>query len=228
MLLLIGNKGNMGSRYTSILKHLREQFDTHDIGDDGLERKVLAAKKVIIATTTATHFSVLKQIHDIRTGTATPIADVLCEKPVTKDILEVAKLRVMQSTGRFNIYSVNQYAYLPQAAIFNNPNNMGGARTHYNYFKHGSDGLPWDCFPLFVLSRGLVTLNNMSPIWNCRINGAQLRLGDLDKAYIDMVQDFIGPKRKVWDIGVIEYGTRKVLKWIADEEADIIESLNRG
>lgn len=209
--LIIGSNGNMGSRYRAILNYLDVPFWGYDINDangDTLENLVPYTAKIIVATPTKTHFDVLRQIHWIRSGVLAPNKlDVLCEKPVTKSLDELAEIKKF----KFNTYCVNQYNYLPR------PEFMAG-ETYYNYFKSGQDGLAWDCFPLFVLAKENVGLDNSSPIWHCGINGFGISIQHMDWAYMEMINDFLGPMEEVWNLDVVEAGMKKVLQWIEDQK----------
>jgi len=59
--------------------------------------------------------------------------------------------------------------------------------TRYDYFRSGKDGLVWDCISLLALARGVIVLQNESPMWECILNGRELTLRDVEQAYVDFV-----------------------------------------
>lgn len=210
MILLVGHLGNMGKRYSAILKSMRVDFVCCDAKEPASASilNMCEIDRVIVATPTATHLRVLEQLEFYQDEK--PI-DVLCEKPITKRPEEFDRIRGLK---HLRIYCVNQYAYLPEYDRFKGAT----GRTHYNYYRHGDDGIAWDCFQLFHLATGSVTLNETSPVWKCRINGIEINSAGMDMAYVQMVTDFLGPKKRVWDLFVTEVTTKRVAKWIAEEQ----------
>lgn len=225
--LVIGSLGNMGKRYCAILKQLGIEFTGMDVRQavwsDRIDRAICEARKIIVAVPTVRHVHVIEDIAETRKRNSMPSAHVLCEKPLATNPAGFERLRRAEQAG-VRVFCVNQYAHHPQYETFSRTT----GRTHYNYFKHGDDGLVWDCFQLFVLAKGTVSLNDQSPVWTCRVNGTLLNLAGMDLAYVKMVEDFIDDMRRVWDLDTAEIGTKKVQKWIADEAADIAESQNQN
>jgi hypothetical protein len=212
MVLILGSMGNMGKRYRAILKMLRIEHFTFDKADgQALEprRSQLIAKalKIIVATPTHDHVRTLELIDAV----ATNKPRVLCEKPITKKLEEFEQLR---SFRNLELFCVNQYAHLPEYETFRSSQ----GRTYYNYFRHGDDGLGWDCFQLFNLANGSIAINESSPIWKCRINGVQINPTNMDWAYVRMIQDFLGPMNRVWDLFIAEVISKKVVRWMAEEQ----------
>lgn len=228
MVLVVGSEGNMGKRYSTILRQLGIEHNCLDVKfpsyKDVAKELFCEANKIIVATPTKTHLAVIQEIKKYRLERALPTAHVLCEKPLVTSLQDIEWLRNEERLGILKVFCVNQYAHHPQYPIFSRTS----GRTYYNYFKHGGDGLQWDCFQLFVLAKGSIGLNDQSPVWTCRINGTLLSISGMDLAYVAMIEDFVGPMRKVWDLDTAEVGTKKVLKWMAEEEQDISESRNRG
>lgn len=198
MVLLIGNKGNMGQRYSCILRHLGIPFRGFDLGD---ERTVpIPEKKVIIATPTKTHVELLKYVDQWSINRP----DVLCEKPVVQTLRQLDEVKSLKN---ITPYSVNQYQYLFGVR-------RSHSKTEFNYFKHGNDGLAWDCFQIITLSTTEVDLKEDSPLWKCQIDDLEHNLQWMDLAYVDMIKDFVGPMKQMWGIEKLEEGTIKVLNWI--------------
>jgi hypothetical protein len=219
MILIIGSLGNMGKRYGAILDHLGVEYIGCDIKQPDFDIKaqqaVIACDKIIIATPTHKHLETLQFIGSVRRTAALPTAHVLCEKPIVTKPEQFRWVRKEQESG-LRIFCVNNYAHHPEYPIFSGT--IG--RTHYNYYKHGSDGLAWDCFQLFVLAKGTLTLNDKSPVWTCRINGHQISSAGIDQSYISMIKDFLGPMHRVWDLNTSEIGMKKVVRWMEEDKSE--------
>jgi len=196
---LFGAAGNMGRRYTAILKSLGHEILPIEVGTNTGEaqRYIEQADRAIIATPTGNHFAALGEIASVRHRLS-----VLCEKPLVK---EETQLNVIETdlADRIKIYTVNQYAYLPYCR-------EEGKESWYNYFNHGQDGLLWDCFQIIGLANGPITLGEDSPTWQCGINGMPLNLAWMDVAYVRMVEDFMGPGLSLWDLAKATQITRKI------------------
>lgn len=196
-ILLVGCKGNMGRRYSAVLRDLGHAFTGIDLGDSC---DPAAFDKIIIATPTDSHASLLHGFAEWGTK-----ADVLCEKPITTDEHAIWPL-INQA---LNFYMVNQYAYLNGIYRVSDKD-----ETSWNYWNSGKDGLYWDCIQVIHLAKGPISLKNESAIWSCVINGWQQSIAHMDFAYIDMMKDFLGPKEKCWGKKDIEAAHLKVLKFL--------------
>jgi hypothetical protein len=95
-----------------------------------------------------------------------------------------------------------QYAELIQA---------GDGPSHYNYFRHGNDGILWDCMQIIGLANGPVEIKEDSPIWDCVINGNRLNLSDMDGAYVSFIRSWLNGNLRQNFIEVVEIH-RKVLR----------------
>lgn len=159
----------MGQRYAAILNYMNIPWVGVDRGD---VLKWKDVNRILIATPTENHYQYLKyyRAHQI---------PILCEKPISKDENELLSILSFDQ----KLYMVNQYRYLVKSG-------STGA-TYYDYFKSGTDGLAWDCINILGLAQGDVSLANESPYWKCKINGESLRISTMDKAYINMVKDFV-------------------------------------
>lgn len=204
--LIVGAKGNIGSRYSCIVRHLAHTPIEIDIphSESTFQQAVGLCDHVIVATPTEFHVeSVLKVIKHARPGT-----EILCEKPIAKKLNIVAELYQRAYHAGCNLYSVNQYNYLSEAEVFENETGP----TRYNYFKSGKDGLYFDCFQLFALASGKVSLANSSPIWSCAINGVPISIKGMDLAYLQMIEDFLGAKAKLWGESVVLPALARILE----------------
>lgn len=178
MILIIGSKGSMGQRYQAILKYLGKKFEGIDLDTPpGIALNLTGkASSYIVATPTDTHVGIIR--------TLMPHGKpILCEKPVCTDVVELEKLFKDLKHARTPFRMMFQYALLSEA------NRVG--KSHYNYFRHGNDGLVWDCLQIIALSRGPLELNEMSPIWTCVLNGKRIQIQDMDAAYIGYVQKWL-------------------------------------
>jgi hypothetical protein len=198
--LIVGSKGNMGRRYTAILKYLGVQTRGIDVDtpDSVVEREINYATRAIIASPTETHCAWLKTIAPYN-------VPILCEKPLAKDLVQVKKaLEHVEACGT-RINMVYQYRELA------NPKSRGN--SHYNYWNHGRDGLIWDCIQVIGLARGPVSLTEDSPIWDCKINGRTLDIGDMDRAYITHVESWLkNPGQSINEIMEIHQKTAELAK----------------
>lgn len=209
-ILIVGADGSMGKRYQAIIKHLghetikaEKQHTSFEIVKMGLK-----SDRIIVATPTHTHSEVLDYV--LLCG-----KPVLCEKPVCTDLDELKK--VLEHARSYNpmLAMVMQYKYLLKEDVRNdgfykfldNP----AADSHYDYFRHGNDGLKWDCFQIIALAKGKVTLAEESPVWKCKINGLTLSLSDMDRAYVQMLDEWI--RKPYSDIDSIYDVHEKVSKY---------------
>lgn len=194
MIMVIGGKGNMGQRYCAILRHLGIKYSTIDIEDKDQLFKRDLADGFIVATPTKNH---IKMIYDL----AQYNKPILCEKPISTNVESLLPFLETMRRQDLNLQMVNQYAYMPLGD--------GEGFTEYNYFKHGGDGLAWDCLNILGLANGEVHLGDDSPIWRCTINGKKLSIADMDNAYINMVANWVGNPED--NIDYIEHAHRKVI-----------------
>lgn len=176
--LLIGSEGSMGKRYQAILRYLKRDFlcvdRNHTI--DEISEIAKRCSGYIIATPTHTHCNYIRLLM----GQKKPI---LCEKPITTNIKELKDLFFdLYKEGSRSIRMTMQYKFLVQSDARGD--------SLYDYFRHGTDGLTWDCMQIIALAKDKIELSESSPIWTCKINGDYLSLGDMDGAYVANVADW--------------------------------------
>ena len=147
MILLIGAKGSMGRRYQAILRHLGQEFHPVDAGFNEDEVSKLPITRTIIATPTESHAKYIRKY-----GSLGP---VLCEKPITKSISELADLFQYIKDNNINFTMMLQYSKLFSAT--------DQGQSSYNYYNTGGDGLGWDCIQILGLAKGSVVIKNDSP-----------------------------------------------------------------
>lgn len=177
--LILGANGNMGLRYQAILKHLGVSYAAVDDGDE----VPADFDGVLIATPTALHRAHI----DSFAAAGVPI---LCEKPIATNMADVtAVINTCEKHGTC-LAMVDQYAELTE---------YGTGPTSYNYFRHGADGMYWDCINIIGHARGTVSIKETSPIWTCTINGHPLSLADMDMAYVSMIRHWLDTPRERLD-----------------------------
>jgi len=200
MICVIGNKGNMGRRYEAILKYLQIPYVGYDTGDlRALKNEItMMADQFIIATPTHTHEGVIDSLNALRTN-----VEFLCEKPITTDNIE-AVYKNCEAWGN-RLYCVNQYEFITLTMLHG-----GEENSFYDYFSSGKDGLYWDCFQIFAMAKADVIVKNESPIWKCTINGEPISIARMDMAYIEMIQDFVGDKKRMWSKELVINTTKKI------------------
>jgi len=176
VILVVGSKGNMGQRYSRILDYLGKPNIGVDVDTSSnvIDELYDACQGVIIASPTALHIEHLLRFSKLN-------KPVICEKPFTKDI---SKLRnICEVYKRKSITMIYQYSELVHR-------DQEGS-SHYDYFRHGGDSLPWDCIQILGLARGPVYLREKSPIWDCVINNQVLSIQNMDKAYIKNIERWL-------------------------------------
>lgn len=198
--LIVGGKGNMGKRYGSILSYLGVESSVADLDTSEADMRLMAAVStgIIIATPTDTHCNYIRMF----SAHGVPI---LCEKPFTKNMAELSETLTQCRSDRTKLNMVYQYKVISESL---SRRNAGQDWTYYNYFKHGSDGLVWDCIQLIGLAKGRVDLQEDSPLWRCRINGSHLDIGYMDAAYVHFVRQWMkSPGQDLGEIGHIHHKT---------------------
>lgn len=183
---IIGYEGNMARRYRAVLDYLCVDYCGEDI--TGKVGKIEDCDGILIASPTNCHLWHLDQFIKHK-------KPILCEKPISKEIFSLPI--------DAPITMVNQYA-------FTGP--WPGGFTYYNNWNTGKDGLAWDCINIIGLAEGDVLVENNSPVWKCTINGKELALGDIDIAYIKMVDSWL--KRPESNIDYIIKAHDKVRRYL--------------
>jgi hypothetical protein len=202
--LIVGADGNMGNRYAAILKFLGKDYIGVDVRNsiDEVNSAAEKADGILIATPTESHCALIKRFLPYR-------VPILCEKPISKNMIEF-KETMGEVRGSFVPFRmINQYRMLTDR------NSVG--RTVYDYFRHGGDGLYWDCIQIIGLARGEIRLGEESPVWRCMINGRALSLSHMDAAYIGYIQEWF--KTPAQDLGII---------YDAHEKTDALERACRN
>lgn len=182
MIALIGSEGSMGKRYQAVFQHLNLRYLPLD-KDKTPKTIIEEAKKcerILIASPTHTHVDFLRELLPTR-------KPILCEKPVTKDFESLLDLHAWCARHGYSYNMVMQYEYLKPSEAINR-------WSYYNYFRHGNDGLAWDCLQIIALANGPVELKETSPVWSCSINGEMVHIEHMDIAYVLMIQAWVDGK----------------------------------
>lgn len=192
--LIVGNRGNMGRRYTAIFRHL----GIEPLGVEQGEKVPQGFDSILIATPTASH------IRDIEYAVKSGVP-VLCEKPFATSAAAVEEL--LKRVGDYPLRMVNQYAFLDK------PEASGPSR--YDYWNHGGDGLAWDCINILGMARSEVSLGETSPIWDCWLNGQKLNIAEMDRVYVSMLGTWMLYEHKESNATYIRQAHRKVEEYLA-------------
>ena len=193
--LIVGHKGNMARRYATILDFLGKPWCGIDNGDSIPDMTMISG--ILIATPTMSHIDIITKF--LRYN-----IPILCEKPISKGVIQLANFfEVVKKTGT-PVQMINQYRHL----IHGDDNGP----THYDYFKSGADGLAWDCINIIGLASGDVKLNYKSPIWSCAINGRQLNIREMDEAYCVEIDEWLHNPTENTDY--MKKAHRKVLTYV--------------
>lgn len=175
LIAVIGANGNMGRRYGAILNYLKQSWIGLDL-DNTLEQYDRVLKRVsgvIIATPTSTHDEIIRMCLDYG-------MPILCEKPISTNLAAVECLCLEAEARGVKLQMVNQYRHMGLQT-------EDRGTSYYDYWNHGRDGLFWDCISVVALAGGNVILDEKSPIWKCTINGRELDVSKMDRAYIGMI-----------------------------------------
>lgn len=181
--LIIGNLGNMGWRYSTVLNHIDVPWIGLDINGPKVPAEVVKeCTHCIVATPTISHTTIIMTLMN----SGHTHLKFLCEKPISKNLTEVEMLVNECKSRLVDLHMVNQYEFIPKTYKNDKP-----PTTQYNYFKTGGDGLAWDCINILGLSDKDVELSNDSPKWSGKINGYEISIADMDQAYIDMMMQWL-------------------------------------
>ena len=179
---IIGSRGNMASRYKTILNFMGHEISGHDMSSkvDG-DFTPFEADRIIIATPTSTHASELLKALEFK-------KPILVEKPITTNFDDLNGILDAVEESKVNVEMVSQYDYMPFSKTRT-------GKTIYNYFKHGGDGLVYDCINIIYHSNSTPELREDSPFWQCVINGDHLRIQDVDQSYVSMISHWLHSPR---------------------------------
>lgn len=178
--LIIGADGNMGKRYEAILRHIGFSFFRADIqtSSDFLRTMAQRCDRILIATPTGTHISVIRNMLKYE-------KPILCEKPLSTDLKEIEWLE-HEPLAHKHLQMILQYR-----EMIGSSTRALGVESHYDYFRHGNDGLAWDCIQIIGLSKWAPKLEEKSPVWKCKIDGRILEAAHIDLAYLSFIRKWL-------------------------------------
>lgn len=214
MILLVGNRGSIGSRYEAILKWEKISYCTYDILDGLKPIDWKKIDRVIVATPTDqhAHWAFIAADHDL---------PVLVEKPLSKSLEECETLE--RALKGHEVFVVCNYKY----ALGPNP------KIFYDYYNTGKDGLWWDVCQLIYLDPD-AKISNESPFLNLWVNEKLVRYREIEASYCKMVKDFAeGKYRNLWTLEDGVKMTRAVLERMKHEgaiggsESERVEEISR-
>jgi hypothetical protein len=203
MIHVLGSRGSTGKRYLAILKYLKIPCTGSDV-----QEPIPAGDASIIATPDIIHRTNVEDLmqHGYKR--------FLIEKPVSRypeDIVALQKLPVtchMVCNWRF------VEGMLP-------PGQNSIDYNSYNWGKPGRENAAWNLAQLIYLSApGKLHVSSQSPIWACLINDRPVRLGDIEKSYVDMIQAWIdGHDDQLWTLDDAKLMTEKCLYYERGQSA---------
>lgn len=208
---LVGNKGSMGTRYTSILRYLREDVLLADIGDPWWDWEF---DRAIICTPTDRHSNDLRMALSMG-------KPILCEKPICKDSHLVSSLKFNAEQCNVDVRMVSNWLYAVNSVLGRANGyrgkvaNMGEMHIKYSNFRTGNDGLFWDCIQPIYLA-GKFTWDTTSPIFEASVDGENIPYKDLEESYISMMSDWLySESNRLWTLGDAMKATMKVERAMA-------------
>lgn len=197
-ILIVGSEGSMGKRYQAILSHLGKNFSCVDLIHTRahIDKMAYTSEGIIIASPTHTHLPYVQSFCQMK-------KPILCEKPLSTDPHEISEILNLSDAGDFPLTMMMQYQWLVNPALV--------GESYYDYFRHGADGIVWDCMQIIALAKKSVHLREKSPIWKCRINGYDLNVSHMDSAYVEYVSNWL--KHPSQDLGYLAEIHSKVLEY---------------
>lgn len=224
--LIIGAAGNMSSRYKAIFNKilndwkpfdgLYQWFEGYECYDTKTNPETLTeflntsdCDSFLITTPTETHAGLIYAL----AGYGRPI---LCEKPIAKREDTMYSLLSFCRRERVNLHMINQYAYADLSGRVYGSFPVRDNLSMYNFFKHGTDGIAWDCINILGLAQDRCFLSEDSPIWTCSLNGRKVHYSDIDGCYVRMILGWI--KNPTDNLDYIETAHNKVFNYLKENE----------
>lgn len=205
-ILVVGARGNMGVRYSTILRYLKEDVLEADQGDAWWR---LQYDRAIIATPTSRHIDDLEiAIHEGK--------PILCEKPICKDSEDVEALSLSAKRHGVDARMVCNWKYAINLALMRANNNKGKVAVQgemaitYNYFNSGRDGFCWDMIQPIYLA-GVLKYDLTYPAFEVSVDGVELTQRHFDESYVLMLSEWLnGDPKQLWSLEDATRATRKV------------------
>ncbi len=205
--LVVGGLGNMGRRYCAILKYLGVEYDIFDTANPMMATAPNdnPVTHCIIATPIKEH------VADILQGVVY-IENILCEKPITKNIKDFKRLEKFKD--HCDLRMVCNFAFAHPSQQYQPGCNL----IDYNYYNTGKDGY-WDYIQLIYLASQL-TIKTTSPWFNVTIGMRPITLDMIAESYIRMIRTWLDKPEKLWGLEQAKAATEKVIAWEKDQKPD--------
>lgn len=209
-ILIIGGLGNIGRRYKAVLEHLGHTVYVFDSLGDAYQWQmdiVDRVDKIIVATPTENHFYYLSILRDCK-------KPILVEKPAVTSYEEVERLFDFNQ----QINMVCNWKYLKGMADKANANTI-----LYNYYDCGKENINWNLAQPILLSNNTSMFKFYSPIFALMVNGGQLYTEDIQRSYIEMLENWTKDKfHLLWGMPEISLMTRKINDFKIDNEGKLV------
>jgi hypothetical protein len=196
----------MGRRYAAICDYLGYEWVGQDLSDNWPDPESIS--HAIIATPTEGHIRDIISICNF-IGDDLDSIPILCEKPIRTSELKYHLETRLSDCERANLCMVNNYAHIPQIRQ-DAMRSWRSMDTIYSFYNTGNDGVYWDCIQLIHLAQRAIKINTDEPMWFCKINGVPINRSQVDRGYVDMIKDFLGPQLNMWGYEDIIAAHKKV------------------
>lgn len=198
--LVCGNRGNMGRRYTAILNYLGVENIGVDNGD--LTPHPDTYDRAIIATPSDIHMYVCEMMANLH-------KPFLCEKPIDKDPAKIQKLIDLCKKKRVDGRMVCNWAFTGRLKFY-----PGENQVQYSNYNTGKDGLAWDCIQLIYLAKGFPELSTGSPYLQAHIDGDRVHEGHIARSYKTMIDVWLQGGDDLWSLEDAKKATEKTIKYM--------------
>jgi hypothetical protein len=195
--LVVGNRGSIGRRYEAILSYLNIEHEGYDTSIFSRAPEG-SYTHIIIATPTHLHYE-----HILKYSKEYPEADILCEKPISKNPAEIQDL----IDKGLNVRMVCNYLFCEGMR------RAGGNTIYYNHYNTGRDGKAWDLIQLIYLAKNMPALHTTNPVFSMAANAVILSLNDVASSYIIMIEEWLDCPDSLWNLNDALKATKKVIEY---------------
>ena len=181
---IIGAHGNMGRRYSAIVRYLGHEVLEHDpLAGTSCDLLTADYQAAIIASPIDTHVYYCLQL-------ACYGKPFLCEKPISKDVAQVRRVAEICYRKGTPGYMVNNWAYALDCDDPPKPKTIG--RIHIDCYNTGDDGA-WDLIqPLWLVSApDRLTVRHKSPALLVACDKGLILRDAFDWSYKHTVEAFL-------------------------------------
>jgi Ulp1 family protease len=204
--LVIGSLGTQGRRYCAILKYLDIEHIGYDIVDSFNSVPCNKITHAIIATPIDTHYHWCLWCVENK-------IPFLCEKPISKNIDEIETIKRECKNEKVDGRMVCNWAFVLPYKNSNLSLNRHENTIVFDYFNTGKDGI-YDLIQPIYLSDEISSFKFKSPVYNCKINGAEVDQRDFDASYSVMLGAWFSENiNHLWSMDDAIKATEKLLSW---------------